>query len=58
MDGENNIEITLSTDEYAGEWGAKVPKLLNLYDIKECVQSISENFTCDADIAKTLAKPW
>ena len=57
VDGENHIEITLSTDEYAGEWGANVPKLLNLYDIRECVQSISENFTCDADIAKTLAKP-
>ncbi len=50
-DGDNVVELNV--------YGQPVEKerLLNLYNITECVQSISENFTCDADIAKTVAKP-
>lgn len=50
-DGNNTIELNI--------YGQSVEKeaLLNLYDITECVKSITENFSCDADIPKVLAKP-
>ena len=50
-DGDNTIVLNVYGN------GVESERVLNLYDITECVQSISENFTCDADIAKTVAKP-
>ena len=50
-DGDNTIVLNVYGN------GVESERVLNLYDITECVQSISESFTCDADIAKTVAKP-
>ncbi len=55
-DGSNTFAITIDTDGKGANLTSD-PKLLNLYDIKECIKHITEHFSCDADQSKVLAKP-
>ncbi len=56
VDGDNAVKITLTSDNNGANFDTDI-MFYNLYDIKECIKSITENFVCDGDMAKITAKP-